>query len=707
MDLNILIDSVNRGGVTAEIIAKAQKTNILGISFDSRRCKKGDIFFCKGINFQPKYADSAVKRGATAVCIEKNAPYADEIIENTLSSHPQTAIVTVSNVKKALALASAELYRHPLSELKTIAVTGTKGKTTACNMIYNIINENPSLRGALLNNFLPPDATALTTPESPDFMYAARKCADLGYTHLVCEISSQAVKEERIFGMSFDIGCFLNFGLDHISPSEHRDTDEYFNCKKQLFLNCGCVVVNSNCQKSQEIIDLVIENDIKNTNKTEIHTFGFTENADFIGSSLTSTAEGCVFDFRYSKNTIALCTLGGIYNSENALCSASVGKILGLSDSEIINGILNTRVSGRMERLSSCDGRIDVIVDYAHNKMSFDAVFELARSLKKEITVVFGCPGNKAKCRRRELAESALNYADRIILTDDDSASEGFQSIKNEITENIKSIVSSLPKSQKDEILSKISVIPDRKTAIKTAILNASENRETRTVLILGKGDDRFQLTENGRAFYEGDICVAKKALMSYNKAHELLLIAENASKFKEKITFVLSDISSASALISAFEIFSQESDISVICPNTIAEALRELCFKSGRMSRVVRANNTSFQGKAKDICFYIAPESADTVKFGTDIAIKNRTDILVYLSGTRGIMLNGTGFVKRLSLRSAVLINKISKTPYLEDMIFALENGIGRCVLIDGRDKASVTHLISSLEFSGSEVIR
>ncbi len=681
---------------------------ILGISFDSRRLQKGDIFFCKGENFKPEYAFAALKGGALAVCFENKSPYAREIVEFCKKTHPQAAILQADNIKQAMAQCSDIFYRHPFSEIKSIAVTGTKGKTSTVQMICDIINQVPSFRGAILNDFLPNGAPPLTTPEAPDLFFAAQKCTELGYTHIVCEISSQAVKEARIFGINFDIACFLNFGHDHISPFEHKDEQEYFDCKKQLFLNCRCALLNADCPKSDEIIRTVKENDmlLGRKSSTKILTFGFDSNADFKGENLQKNSEGCSFSVKIPKKSFDICvTNNAVKSAQNALCASAVGAALGVSEREIFTGIAISRVEGRMERILSFDRKIEIIIDYAHNKMSFEAVFSYAKELGRPITAVFGCPGSKAFCRRSELPEIALRYADRIILTEDDSGDEGFSSIKSDILKNISAFISANPELQRSGISAKISVNADRKAAIEGAIASAAENNESRTILVLGKGCEQTMRCKNGAVFYKGDQNIAKNALENYTSARETALILANAGVFSQKVTLLLSNEGAIDNLFFALDFLPSDACITSVCPENLLKYLRSHCFKHGRQEKIFNIAQGEKFSFGDGIRFYIAPENNDLARLTSEIAVQSGAKLLAYIVSARGIMLNGTGFVKRLSLGTARLIQNHTQTPYISHLISALDSGVSRCAVVDSSLKTSFMRLAAGLEFSGSEI--
>ncbi len=707
MTIDELFKSISEK-TSSELLKSGENNDIGGISFDSRRAQNGDIFFCKGANFKVDYALNALKKGINALCFEKALPYAEEILSTAKKNHPKTTILQTKNIKRTMALCSDIFYRHPFSKLTSIAVTGTKGKTTTVQMICDVINQASDFRGAILNSFLPNGAPFLTTPESPDLFFCAGKCADMGYTHLICEISSQAIKEERIFGINFDIACFLNFGCDHISPHEHTDEQDYFNCKKQLFLSCGCAVLSSDCPKTPTIINAIKEHDSasKRQKKTDIYTFGFNSDSDFFGKNIQKTAEGCIFSVEHQEKTLDLCvTNGGARGAQNALCAFSVGTLSGATEREIFNGIAASRAMGRMEKLTSFDKRIDVVIDYAHNKMSFEAVFEGAKELGKPITAVFGCPGDKAFCRRKELPEIALRYADRIILTEDDSSFEGFDTIKNDMLKNISLLISANPEIKKRKLSSNISVISDRKTAIENSLISAIENNEFRTVLILGKGCEQSMLTENGSVFYEGDHNVARKTLENYAFACESAIMLANAKLFRQKLTILVKNEKALDNLFFSLELLPKAVSITVICPENLSNAVRLRCFKQGRLEKVFEAFRGEIFRHGDGIRFYIAPQNADFEKIASDIAFQSHSDLLAYMISERGILLNGTGFVKNLSLSSARLIEKNTNTPYISHLISALDRGVRRCAVLDEASKMSIARLVSGLEFAGSEI--
>ena len=148
-----------------------------------------------------------------------------------------------------------EFYGNPQEKLKLLAFTGTKGKTTAAYFAYNILNQKhrPAMLSTM-NTTLDGKTffkSALTTPESIDLFDMMAQAVKNGRTHLVMEVSSQAYLVHRVYGLTFDIGVFLNITPDHIGPIEHPTFEDYFYHKRLLMKNSQAVVINSDMDHSK------------------------------------------------------------------------------------------------------------------------------------------------------------------------------------------------------------------------------------------------------------------------------------------------------------------------------------------------------------------------------------------------------------------------------------------------------------------------
>ena len=208
------------------------------VSYDSRRVKQGTLFFCKG-NFMPKYLTMAKESGAIAYVAEQEYPEGGDL-----------PAIIVNDEQKAMALLGAAFYGFPQNDLFIIAITGTKGKTTTAYFADHILKHATDDHVALFSTLdrvlgnQPGDKfkSDLTTPESLDLFHDMRAAVNNGMTHLVMEVSSQAYKKHRVYGLKYDVGIFLNITPDHIGRNEHPTFEDYLHCKEQLLVNSAkCV----------------------------------------------------------------------------------------------------------------------------------------------------------------------------------------------------------------------------------------------------------------------------------------------------------------------------------------------------------------------------------------------------------------------------------------------------------------------------------
>ena len=215
--------------------APIQDLTFSQLSYDSREVSDSTLFFAKGLNFKREFlADLAIPFYVSEIDYEVSIP-----------------AIIVNDVKHAMSLIAMAFYDRPQDALKTLAFTGTKGKTTAAYFAKNILDTHNSGKTALFSTM---ETTLdgktffksqLTTPESLDLFRMMREAVSHGMTHLVMEVSSQAYKTSRVYGLTFDVGVFLNISPDHIGPIEHPTFEDYFYCKRQLLANARYAVVNA------------------------------------------------------------------------------------------------------------------------------------------------------------------------------------------------------------------------------------------------------------------------------------------------------------------------------------------------------------------------------------------------------------------------------------------------------------------------------
>ena len=210
-----------------------------GITYDTRKVTPGALLCCKG-QFKAEYLNGIDEAGLAAY-----------VAETEYSAATATPGLIVNDARKAMSLLSAAFYGYPQNELTVIGVTGTKGKTTTSYFTQALINAVSGGKAALfssVDNCLDGHTyveSDLTTPESMDAFRMMREAADNGMKYLVMEVSSQAYKVDRVYGLTFDVAAFLNISPDHISPIEHPTFEDYLYCKRQIIVNAKSLVLGA------------------------------------------------------------------------------------------------------------------------------------------------------------------------------------------------------------------------------------------------------------------------------------------------------------------------------------------------------------------------------------------------------------------------------------------------------------------------------
>ena len=314
----------------------------------------------------------------------------------------------------------------------------------------------------------------LTTPEAMELHKHFSNAVNSEIEYLSMEVSSQALKYDRTLGITFEVGCFLNIGEDHISDVEHSDFEDYLQSKLRLFSQCSHACVNLNSDHIERVLEV-------SKACPHVVTFGLDEKADVYGYDVVKSDNEIRFKVKTKEfDKEFKITMAGLFNVQNALAAIAMSICLEVPMSYVAAGLEKARVSGRMEVYTNKDGKIKAIVDYAHNKMSFETLFQstMREYPGKKITIVFGCPGKKALGRRRELGEIAGKYSNQVYITEEDAGEEPVMKISQEIAEHVEKQGCSCE------------IIPDREEAIRQAILNADENT---IILITGKGRETRQ----------------------------------------------------------------------------------------------------------------------------------------------------------------------------------------------------------------------
>lgn len=478
---------------------------ITSITYDSRKTEPGSLFLCKGAAFREEYLVEAMKRGAVCYVAERKMDV-------------ELPYILVENIRKAQAVIGALYYDNPQEALALTGITGTKGKTTTAYYLKAIFDEwqkNQRMDGknwgeygscGLLSTICSWDGkekarSVLTTPEAFELYDHFRNAVDSGMRYMVMEVSSQALKYQRVYGVNYDVGIFLNISEDHISPQEHRDFEDYFSAKLSLFRQVKTACVNLDAQFADRILSTARMAD-------RIITFGTKKNADIYGSRITKGKTGISFHVRTPdfERTIHL-GMHGLFNVENALAAIAAAYAYKIPSNVIERALGKVHVDGRMEQYESRDGKITVIVDFAHNRLSFEKLYDsvLQEFQGHAIYTVFGCPGGKALNRRRDLGLIAGLLSRKVFLTADDPGMESAADIAEEIGCYM-------------EIVGCPHIyIESRSHAIRTAIAQAASKNRKAVILVLGKGHETTQKFGKRIYDYPSDAAMVKEAIRDYD----------------------------------------------------------------------------------------------------------------------------------------------------------------------------------------------
>lgn len=482
------------------ITDRATEKEIRQISCHSDSVCPGTLFICKGSAFRGRYLEEALKKGAVAYVSEREYPEGNS-----------ADALLVTDIRRAMAVLAEMFYDYPSRQMRIVGITGTKGKTTTAYYVRSVLDtwlkERGEKQSAILSSIESYDGkkyepAKLTTPEPLDLQNYLRRAVDAGVRYLTMEVSSQALKFQRIGSMKLDTGVFLNISKDHISPQEHRDFSDYFHSKLKMFSHCRNICVNLDADHAQQILDAA-------AGAEKIWTFGTVPEADIYGRNIRMEKGRLLFTVRMpGYEGEVQVPMHGIFNAENALAAIAVCCSMGIPADCMIRGLSAVKVKGRMEEYRSKDGNKTVIVDYAHNRLSFQKLFESVQLEYPEqpISVVFGCPGGKAYNRRKDLAQIADRYADKIYLVPDDPGPEKPEEIAAEIGRYIR--------RKQDKCV----YIADRTEAVFRAVREMTDGS---ILLVLGKGCETTQKYARGTEKCLSDGQSVKEALTLYDRERE------------------------------------------------------------------------------------------------------------------------------------------------------------------------------------------
>ncbi len=474
----------------SELFENVPDVEIRGLMADSRTKRPDSIFFCiKGMKFDGHlFVAQAIENGARVIV------HSDPIAMD----NPNVTYIRVKNVINAFNKVADAFYGYPSHKMMLFGITGTNGKSSIACIIRDIMNEfHPTgYIGTISIEYgnvkLPP---LLTTPDIDDLHGILRDMLDAGMEACALEASSIGIEQGRVRSIDFDVAVFTNLTHDHLDY--HGTLANYFQAKKEFFDNLketAIAITNADDPYGMEIVA---------DTKAQVVTYGIDHPADYqvikyqlLKDRTRLTLKIKNMEYELETNLVAK------FNVYNLLSAIAALNMKGISITMMLPYIKSLhQIEGRMERVN--EGQpFNILVDFAHTPDGIEKVCQYASAITpkgKRIIAITGSAGKRDTEKRPVFGQILDKYCDMIILTEDDPRDEKPRDICEEIASGIKK--------------TNYVIITDRYDAIRQAVELADIND---TILLLGKGDERFMYREYGREAYEGDDNIVREVLHKY-----------------------------------------------------------------------------------------------------------------------------------------------------------------------------------------------
>lgn len=448
-------------------IAGENNPDVDNINTDSRKVGKHGLFIAiKGVQVDGhQYVANAIESGATTIVYDESLEVQEKGITYVKVAHSADAAGKIATL----------WYGNPSSKLKLVGVTGTNGKTTTATLLYKLFRKLGYKAGLLstVANYVNDKAyhATHTTPDPLSLNEMLANMVDAGCEYAFMEVSSHAIHQKRISGLTYQGGIFTNLTQDHLDY--HGTMAEYLKAKKMFFDDLP--------QEAFALTNLDDKNGmvmLQNT-KAKKYTYSVRSLADFKARIIEKHFDGTSIEINGKEVQVQFV---GVFNVYNLLAVYGASVLLGQDSDRILLELSTLKpVAGRFETIRSSQG-FTAIVDYAHTPDALtnvlDAIHEVLDGQGRVITVV-GCGGNRDRTKRPIMAREAVRLSDQVILTSDNPRYEEPQAIINDMADGLNSAQ-----------MKKTLCIVDREQAIKTACTLAKEGD---VILIAGKGHEDYQ----------------------------------------------------------------------------------------------------------------------------------------------------------------------------------------------------------------------
>jgi len=462
------------------------KQTVSSLEFDSRNVREGALFFAlEGVHVDGHdYIEQAIHQGASVV-----------VHSRKLEIQPRgVTYIQVENTRKAMSPLSAAFYDYPSKEMKIIGVTGTDGKSSTVSFIHQLLEMEGKAAGYLstvsfkTGDRIDSNPYRQSTPEAPQIQALLREMVNNGKKYAVLEATSHGLSEKnsRLVDVAFDAAVLTNVTHEHLEF--HGTVEQYRLDKANLFKMIASSeeedafgVVNDDSQWGEIYMDAVGEK--------PVFLYSLKDrDADLWGSGYDSDHQGIDFTLHVPNGEKEVrLNMPGLFNVENAMAALlTVSELLEEDVLDLADHLKDlTGVTGRMAPIEG-DQPFSVMVDYAHTPGAFEKLLPMIRSdVKGKLIVLFGSAGERDVEKRSEQGEIAEDYADIILLCDEDPRGEDPMDIIRDIAEGITS----------KDLDKTLFLIPDRKEAMRKALSMAGQDD---MVLTLGKGHESSIIYEDG-----------------------------------------------------------------------------------------------------------------------------------------------------------------------------------------------------------------
>ena len=473
---------------------KYSKVFFSGISFESFRVKKNNIFFAiKGNKVDGNdYIEAAIRKGAKVIISEKKI----------IKKKEGVVFLNFLNVRKLLAEVAYKILKEKPKKL--IGITGTNGKSSIADFYYQILNLNSkkvASIGTLGIKYKNKKKTLNNTTLNPiELGTALKDLKKKNIEYVVMEASSHGLKQNRLDGLLFDVGIFTNLSHDHLDY--HKDMKNYLKSKLYLFEKLikkkGDIITDAKIPQNKKIKKISLK---KNINLSLI--FNREKGIELISHKFANEKQILEIRFKNKKYDIELDLIGKI-QIKNILMAILAASKSSLKFEKIINVINKIEpVEGRLEKIGNIKNNSKVILDYAHTPAALElALLNLKEQFpSSKVSLVFGCGGNRDLKKRSIMGKIAEKYSDKIYLTDDNPRYENPSKIRNDIKKGIKK--------------AKIYELANRKKLIYKAIKNLKTGD---LLLVAGKGHEKMQDYGRKKLFFS-DKKIILKSIESKNNS--------------------------------------------------------------------------------------------------------------------------------------------------------------------------------------------